>query len=202
MKLAAAVLFVVSTSALAGGPTFSTGRDSVSVKTNGPTDNYNDFPNVAKSVAKSESTAFSSAIGEGGNASAIAHGGSGGMGGGGGMGGSGGSGGAGGVGYGGDSSSGGNSLSVNEVHPDKITIRQVPSFGVAAISPTANCMGAASATLATGFFGIGGGKSYVNKHCVYQELARFYATSGDMAVANEILCQSEYMKGVSVCRGR
>lgn len=184
----AAVLCVLSLSAFAGEKYGREGGVNINLR-NDPR-------------AKSESTAFSSAIGEGGNA--VAYGGSGGNGGAGGVG-IGGNGGAGGVGIGGgggEANSGGNTLSVNEVHPDKITIRQVPSFGVAAISPTANCMGAASATLATGFFGIGGGKSYLNKHCVYQELARFYATAGDMAVANEILCQSEYMRGVSICRGR
>lgn len=101
---------------------------------------------------------------------------------------------------GGSASSGGNSLSVNEVHPDKITIRQVPSFGVANIAPTAGCMGGASLSLATGFFGIGGGKSYVNEDCVRQELARYYAQNGRADVGDEILCKSKYMKGVSVCR--
>lgn len=108
----------------------------------------------------------------------------------------------GGTGLGGAANSGGNTLSVNEVHPDKITIRQVASFGVANIHPTAGCMGGVSATLSTGFFGIGGGKSYINEDCVRQELARYYAQNGRADVGDEILCKSKFMKGVSVCQGR
>lgn len=175
-KTVVIILAVMSASAFAGG------RESVYVKNHGPSDNYNDFPNVAQSIAKSSSESSALSVSEGG--SAFAYGGKG-------------------VGMGGNSSSGGNTLQVNEAAiPDKITIRQVPSFGVADIHPTAGCMGGASLSLATGFFGIGGGKSYINEDCVRQELARYYAQQGRADVGNEILCKSKYMKGVSVCGGR
>lgn len=141
----------------------------------------NDPRAYSTNTIKNDNSSSSFAVGNGGDSTSVAYGGQGGQGGNGGI------------------SSSSSGVIINETHPDKITVRQVAAFGVADVYPTAHCMGGSSATLSTGFFGIGGATSYINEHCVRQELARYYAAQGRADVGDEILCKSKFMKGISVC---
>lgn len=124
-----AVLCFISLSAFAGG------RDGKYAENHGPSDNYNDFPNVAHSQAKSSSRSDSSALSVSEGGSAFAYGGNGG------------------------SSSSSSGVVINEAKiPDDVRVRNVPD--VTAIPPmtTANCIKGFG--VGAGGAGFGGGLSW------------------------------------------
>lgn len=160
----AAVLLVMSASVFAGGPVFSSGRDSVSVTTSGPPDNYNDFPNVAKSVAKSDSSSLS--VSEGG--SAFAYGGKGGAGG---------------------SSSSSSGVVINEAKiPSDVRIRNTPDVTTMPAMTTASCIKGFG--IGAGAAGVGGGLSWSVKddECEGRAWAAHFLQTGRPQMAVNMEC--------------
>lgn len=90
----------------------------------------------------------------------------------------------------GSTASSDNSVTINEVHPDDIRIRNVSSPDTPNVYPSAPCRVAVSAGLSLAGGALSGGSSYEDPECTLRETARAFHALGVPEVGLLLLCKN------------
>jgi hypothetical protein len=79
------------------------------------------------------------------------------------------------------------------------TYKHTPDVSLGGIFPSSSCMGVANLGVSGVGFGVGGGKSYVDKECDKRETARSFGALGYATEALVILCSTEAAQVLDSC---